>query len=1618
MAKPHRSPFSGSLTRVAAVFGLALGLATSSIAAPSGEEVIAGDVEFNRDGSVTLIRASDGAIINYDSFDIFAGEVVRFLQPGADARVLNRVFGDATRIEGSLFANGIVYILNPAGIFLDGNAVVEVGGLVAAAGSISDADFAAGIERFALTGAVVNAGDIQAGQVALLGQHVANHGQIQAPGGTIALVAGEKVLLTQLGGRLIVEVDGLGAASEQSGVLQTGMSDAAEGRVVFAVGDHYSLAINHDGLTRGHEIELDGGDGLVRVAGTLDATSDGIGGRVHVLGDRVGLFDATVDASGDAGGGEIRIGGDMRGAGELPTASRTVVDGASELRADARDMGDGGSIVVWGDEAAVVAAKLSARGGVQGGDGGFAEISSLGLLRSDGTVDLGAPQGERGTLLFDPQDIVIQGGTADGSDDPDASATQLVGDTGTLGTILGGMLDDPTTPDVDESEPGDLGDGSDPFEIYESEIEGTDANIVLEARNSITTNGVFTNEVSGEGVGVLVITDGNDLAMETSNQSGAEAGSANAPGIDLGALAIRTSGGGGVDLRTGTSGDEGIVAGISVGDIDAPGAGVVLVTEVEGAITVGNVDTSGLAGDTGGAAGGIGIQTGGDHMLTAGNLVAAGGDGANGGGGAGALIQSFSGGALVMGDADASGGDGSSSGGNAGRVEIQTGLANALVAGNVLARGGDGAADAGGRGARVQVLAANGDLTLGGVDVSGGDGGTRGGNADAITIQSGIEEDDVGNIMILGRVVSVGGAGPDSDSDGLGGAVTLNAAEALDFDAGVVGPHIVVDAARSTSFLPLALRGDTIGAARTIEVDAGGEVADRFVLDNLGNLSQADSLEILVEQSANVAVTNAGFNRIAVFGSSTQASIDVTQAAEKAGGNPVTIDIDGGAVNRIVRVDTTQIDLSGSGMDTVGSSVEFQYNLTDSLVDMDDVEIGLEVGSGAVTAGGRVIIRGEDGVTLENDAIAMHEQLDANGFDDADIEIQTDSTANLFLTADSDLDGDGALLDQAGASIDMNADGVSNPGLLFLAGGGGVGAVGNPLEFQHADGLAAAADSGGIHLRQTAGGDVQLFGLLEAEGALVVNQGDGDIDFENAAGDVNVLGLIRTSTDDMSNAGNVRLASSAPGGEIVFAANGTTPGGQVVLASSGTAIETQGNLRFDAPVRLFRNVTISSQDGVDFTDTIDSGPALRNLVVEGAGTTRLDADVGGDSPLRDFVVEQEVVVAGDRNITVSRSVRLGAEVDSDVPDLSSLTITAPTSVEFGGNVGATARLSGLTVDSGAVRFTDDGVAQQVSAGAGGILINAAGRAVVPETATIGKPVGDLTFTTPGAIDFGPNEKASAGGRLELVGATVRGGDFSAVDLLVDAGTIEIHPRAAGSVLRADGGVVADLGVDWIASTIETSSVPVVLPGSGAAPELATLSGTVAGAGAGALAVGTLPRAITPADLVNNGVPLDLSLPIVDPGHETPLQGPPVEPLREAETTTNPATGTAAIPGADRVLDDLRCAASAENACPPPAAGSPLDTPRGAELRERYAGLFGESDAARTARERLTGDPGAAETRAAQRDFATLLIQARLLGLGSQEYETFRDALLAEAGTPAQREGLLDAVRRQGRGVAL
>ena len=85
---------------------------------PQGSQVVAGSAHVNQQGNYTGITASNGAVINWQSFNIGQGQTVQFFQPDANSRVLNRVSGpDPSRIAGTLLSNGIVYITNAAGVY-------------------------------------------------------------------------------------------------------------------------------------------------------------------------------------------------------------------------------------------------------------------------------------------------------------------------------------------------------------------------------------------------------------------------------------------------------------------------------------------------------------------------------------------------------------------------------------------------------------------------------------------------------------------------------------------------------------------------------------------------------------------------------------------------------------------------------------------------------------------------------------------------------------------------------------------------------------------------------------------------------------------------------------------------------------------------------------------------------------------------------------------------------------------------------------------------------------------------------------------------------------------------------------------------------------------------------------------------------------------------------------------------------------------------------------------------------------------------------------------------------------------------------------------------------------
>ena len=132
-----------------------------------------------------------------------------------------------------------------------------------------------------------------------------------------------------------------------------------------------------------------------------------------MLGPQVGLEGARVDASGPGGGGEVLVGGDESGEGSVPLAGSTYVSVHSTVAADALDDGDGGKVVVFAEGFANVLGGLSARGGPDGGDGGFVETSGLETFVIATTPDVTAPNGDGGEWLIDPNDIeIVPGGGA------------------------------------------------------------------------------------------------------------------------------------------------------------------------------------------------------------------------------------------------------------------------------------------------------------------------------------------------------------------------------------------------------------------------------------------------------------------------------------------------------------------------------------------------------------------------------------------------------------------------------------------------------------------------------------------------------------------------------------------------------------------------------------------------------------------------------------------------------------------------------------------------------------------------------------------------------------------------------------------------------------------------------------------------------------------------------------------------------------------------------------------------------------------------------------------------------------------------------------------------------
>ncbi|MFQ6333934.1 beta strand repeat-containing protein [Methylophilus sp. 3sh_L] len=798
--------FSARLSK-SAKLGLRVSLGVAALTAsgisyalPSDAKLDIGHATFDvsNNGTTLDINQTTSALkASWHSFNIGSNETVNLNQHAGDRAMFMITGPDASQIEGKFNVSNMLLFVNPNGIYFAKGSEVNVGNIILSTLKITDDDFLAGRYKFTGTdnmGSIVNHGVIKAkneGYIVLLGKSVENTGTLVANNGSVVLGSAQEATLDFFGNGLVkakLSGDALEANIKNSGAIY------ADGGFVQMATNARASAINISGIVEANQlverdgvIRLEGGENAkVEVSGRLIAKGlNTTGGSIEVTGEQVALMNgAVLDASGDKGGGKVLVGGDYQGKNDAVYNARTtyVASGAT-IKADAIEEGNGGKVVVWADDLTRYYGDISAQGGASKGNGGFVEVSGKQHLAMLGDVNVGAANGIGGTVLFDPENIVLNNTAVS------APANQPNG----------------TPDDAFANNPGAT------TEVNVTQVKGY-SELYLQANNNITVNSALTMNRDGS-VRLEANNDINVNAAITTTGKGSINLKADADNSGTGNLAIgaNISGTGGVTLSAATLTH-------TAGDISAPGAGSstgkagnVTIT-VAGLADLGSANISAKgrensfppAGFNGGS---VTINAGSLNMTgsidTSGSSVVA----PNGqvvalpGGNGGAVTISTSGNATVGNISTGAGGAGAGNNiaaSNSGAVQISSTNGN-LNIGNINTQGISNS-----NGANVTLNANNGSVTTGSINTNasnpGNNNGTNAGNI-AVNAGTGI---NVGSINASGAT----GKG----QSGNAGSVSL---------VSTTGDVVTKEISLKVGF---ALANGTIGQAPDLFIRAGRDV--------------------------------------------------------------------------------------------------------------------------------------------------------------------------------------------------------------------------------------------------------------------------------------------------------------------------------------------------------------------------------------------------------------------------------------------------------------------------------------------------------------------------------------------------------------------------------------------------------------------------------------------------------------------------------------------------------------------------------------------------------------------------------------------------------------------------
>ncbi|MEX4063248.1 filamentous hemagglutinin N-terminal domain-containing protein, partial [Haemophilus influenzae] len=337
-------------------------------------------------------------------------EMVQFLQESNNSAVFNRVTSDQiSQLKGILDSNGQVFLINPNGITIGKDAIINTNGFTASTLDISNENIKA--RNFTLEqtkdkalAEIVNHGLITVGKdgsVNLIGGKVKNEGVISVNGGSISLLAGQKITISDIINPTIT----YSIAAPENEAVNLGDIFAKGGNInVRAANIRNKGKLSADSVSKDKSgnIVLSAKEGEAEIGGVISAQNQQAkGGKLMITGDKVTLkTGAVIDLSGKEGG-ETYLGGDERGEGKngIQLAKKTTLEKGSTINVSGKEKG--GRAIVWGD-IALINGNINAQGSDIAETGGFVETSGHYLSIDDNVIV------KTKEWLLDPENVSIE----------------------------------------------------------------------------------------------------------------------------------------------------------------------------------------------------------------------------------------------------------------------------------------------------------------------------------------------------------------------------------------------------------------------------------------------------------------------------------------------------------------------------------------------------------------------------------------------------------------------------------------------------------------------------------------------------------------------------------------------------------------------------------------------------------------------------------------------------------------------------------------------------------------------------------------------------------------------------------------------------------------------------------------------------------------------------------------------------------------------------------------------------------------------------------------------------------------------------------------------------------